>query len=94
MLSVQYIYTINNMLWRDDMNKITTFVPEGDPKLLSNWRQIWVITDDDWNMAAELASLEAYEQIVQAVIKLADQQRHTLDLAVVEHAPCHVIALC
>ena len=45
-----------------------TSIPEGYAKLLSNWSQIWVITDDDWNLAVQLACLQSYEQIIQAMI--------------------------
>ena len=43
-------------------------IPEGYAKLLSDWRQIWVVTNDHWDLTVQLACFQPYEQIIQAVV--------------------------
>ncbi len=35
-----------------------THPPEGHTKLLRNWRQVWVVTNDDRNLTAQLSCFE------------------------------------
>jgi len=46
--------------------------PESYTKLLSDWRQIWVIANDDRHLTAQLSCLEPDQQIIEAMVQFAD----------------------
>ena len=71
-----------------DMNS-----PEGHSKLLSDWRKVWVVTNDDRNLTGQFAGFQSYEQIIQTMVQFADQYCNSFDFAVIKYAPIHLVAL-
>lgn len=54
---------------------------EGDAELHGHPLQVRVVADDAHNLAGELAGLVADEEVVEAVVGLADEDREALHLA-------------
>mmetsp|Transcript_1414 Transcript_1414/g.4068 ORF Transcript_1414/g.4068 Transcript_1414/m.4068 type:complete len:448 (+) Transcript_1414:2110-3453(+) len=65
-------------------------VVEGDPELLSDVTQVVVVAYDERNLALQLLAVLPQEDVVQAVVELADEDRHPLGLVAEAQAPLHV----
>lgn len=70
----------NSLTWQAGIN---WQVPEAHTEALGHPLQVWMVADHQGDLTAQLACLMADQEVVQAVVLLADQYGHALHLFLV-----------